>query len=164
MALVDLLLTEFDAELAKTRATLERLPEDQPDFKPHEKSRPLVKLADHTAEIPDYVPLILATEEFDLANRGPKPDSPASNAERLERFDAAVKTAREKLAETTDDTLYGNWRLSAGGHTLLSGTKYQAVRNVFFNHMIHHRAQLGIYLRLTGCPVPPIYGPSADQD
>ena len=164
MALVDLLLPEFDAEIHKTRLTLERLPEDKPDYKPHEKSTPLLKLANHTAEIPAYVSLIMSTDEFDMAKpRDTKPVLPGTGEERLKRFDAEVVTARAALAAASDEQLHSKWRLLAGDRTLIGGTKYLALRNVFFNHMIHHRAQLGLYLRMNDCPVPSIYGPSADE-
>ncbi len=164
MALAELLLAEFDVEMKKTRATLERLPDDKPDFKPHEKSMPLVKLANHTAELPGFLSRMLTGDFFDVADRSPNPTPPpAGGAERLERFDSSLASAREQLRGASDTKLEEHWKLLAGGRTLFDGTRYHAVRSFFFNHMIHHRAQLGIYLRLNNCPVPSIYGPSADE-
>jgi uncharacterized damage-inducible protein DinB len=164
MPLSDLLLPEFDTEMKKTRVTLERVPDDQPDFKPHEKSMALRKLANHTGEMPSFLTMILSLPELDLAKPGvefPKP--PASHEERLERFDAMVAEARGKLAAAQDDAMYEHWKLSMGDYVIFEGPRYHAARSLFFNHMIHHRAQLGVYLRMTGCPVPSIYGPSADE-
>jgi uncharacterized damage-inducible protein DinB len=164
MPLSDLLLPEFDTEIKKTRVTLERVPHDQPDFKPHDKSMALVKLANHTAEMPMFLSLILTLPELDFKKPGvefPKP--PASHEERLERFDAMAAEARGQLAATADEAMHESWKLSMGDYAIFDGTRYQALRSLFFNHMIHHRAQLGVYLRMTGCPVPSIYGPSADE-
>ncbi len=164
MPLSDMLLPEFDVEMKKTRATLERVPQDKPEFKPHEKSMALKKLANHTAEMPMFLSLILTTPEFDVAKPSvelPKP--PASHEERLERFDATVASARAGLAGATDRVLHESWKLSAGDHVIFSGSRYHALRSLFFNHMIHHRAQLGVYLRMNDVPVPSIYGPSADE-
>jgi uncharacterized damage-inducible protein DinB len=164
MPLYDLLLPEFDQEIQKTRLTLERLPEDKPDFKPHEKSTPLVKLANHTAGLPAFLSLMLTTEGADMmAPKGEKTVPAATNAERLSSFDAAAKMARAQLADTADRAMHESWKLCAGDRTIFNGSRYHAVRGMFFNHMIHHRAQLGIYLRLNDCPVPSIYGPSADE-
>ena len=164
MPLYDLLLPEFDEEIQKTRVTLERVPEDKPDFKPHEKSMSMVKLGNHTAELPGFMSLMLTTEAFDLAaHSGERPAPPATSAERLASFDAGAKAARALLAGASDRTLYESWKLSAGERVIFTGSRYHAIRSMFLNHMIHHRAQLGLYLRLNDCPVPSIYGPSADE-
>jgi uncharacterized damage-inducible protein DinB len=163
MLITDLLLPEFDAEMARTRKTLERVPDDKPDYKPHPKSMPLAKLANHTAEMPVFLALMLDNAVIDLSLPRERPQPPASSAERLERFDAQVSAIRAKLAQTSDAAMQENFRLSAGEHAIFDGPRYSAVRMLFFNHMIHHRAQLGVYLRLNDCPVPSIYGPSADE-
>jgi uncharacterized damage-inducible protein DinB len=143
---------------------LERLPDEKAEYKPHEKSMSLLKLANHTAEIPSYVSMILGTTEFDLAGpRAAKPAPAASTSERLAHFDRLVADARGKLASASDDELQQAWRMRAGDRVLVDGTRYNAVRMIFFNHMIHHRAQLGLYLRLNDCSVPAIYGTSADE-
>jgi len=164
MPISDLLLSEFDSEMKKTRVTLERVADDKSEFRPHEKSMALGKLANHTGEMPMFLSLILSLPELDLAKPGvefPKP--PASHEERLERFDAAVAESRTKLAATADEAMHQSWKLSMGDHVIFNGPRYQAVRSLFFNHMIHHRAQLGVYLRMNDVPVPSIYGPSADE-
>lgn len=164
MPLSDMLLPEFDAEMQRTRNTLERVPQDKPDFKPHEKSMTLLKLANHTGDMPMFLSLILTTETFDLAKPSvelPKP--PASHDERMARFDSAVAVARGQLAGASDRAMHESWKLNMGDYSIFSGSRYHAVRTLFFNHMIHHRAQLGVYLRMNGVPVPSIYGPSADE-
>jgi hypothetical protein len=93
----------------------------------------------------------------------PRPAPPASSEERLARFDLLAATARAELAGTADRAMHENWKLSAGDHIIFNGSRYHAVRSMFFNHLIHHRAQLGIYLRMNDIPVPSIYGPSADE-
>ncbi len=164
MPLYDLLLPEFDAEMMKTRVTLERVPDDKGEYKPHEKSMPLYKLANHTAALPGMLTLILTRPGVDRMNQtGPSPAAPANGAERLAAFDLAVAQAREHLSETADRGMHENWRLSAGEKTLFAGSRYHAMRMIFFNHLIHHRAQLGVYLRLNELSVPSIYGPSADE-
>lgn len=164
MPLSDLLLPEFDYEIQKLRVTLERLPEDKPDYKPHDKSTSLAKLANHSAGMPTFLSMMLTADEFDVRKPNPNaPAPPASSAERIERFTAATATARKQLAVTTDRMMHENWKLVAAEHTIFTGSRYHAVRSFFFNHMIHHRAQLGVYLRLNDCPVPSIYGPSADE-
>lgn len=164
MPLTDLLLPEFDTEIQKTRTTLERVPIEKPDFKPHEKSMPMLKLANHTAELPGFMTLMLSSDAFDLKNAGAtRPPLPTSREELLGRLDAGAKEARAALAGVADRALHENWKLCAGDTTIFSGSRYHAIRAMFFNHMIHHRAQLGVYLRLNDCPVPSIYGPSADE-
>lgn len=164
MPLRDLLLPEFDEEIRCTRRTLERLPEDRPDYKPHDKSASLVKLANHTAEMPGFLTMILSANLFDVADpNAARPDPPATGAERLAQFDLAADAARAMLGKTADRALHENWKLCAGEFIIFTGSRYHGMRTFFFNHMIHHRAQLGIYLRLNDCPVPSVYGPSADE-
>lgn len=164
MPLNDLLLPEFDAEMKSTRATLERLPDEMDGYKPHERSMPLLKLANHTAALPGFLSMMLTLPGVDLAKSSDKKlADPTNQAERLQRFDEQVVVAREQLAHTADRAMHENWRLSIGDKVLIDGSRYHAVRTLFFNHLIHHRAQLGVYLRLNDLPVPAIYGPSADE-
>ena len=163
MDLKDLLLTEFDAEIARTRKTLERLPDEKSEYKPHEKSMSLVKLANHTADIPGYIPMIFSADEVDLMQPRERPAPPANSVERLERFDALASSSRAVLANVSEQALEAHFTLRAGEKTIFSDPRYHVLRNLFFNHMTHHRAQLGLYLRLNDCPVPSIYGPSADE-
>jgi uncharacterized damage-inducible protein DinB len=164
MPLYDLLLPEFDAEILATRTTLERVPDDRPDFKPHDKSMSLFKLANHTSQLPAFLSLMLSTDACDVANPSvPRPPAPSNGEERLATFDLLAATARAELAATADRAMHENWKLAAGDRTIFTGSRYHAVRRMFFNHLVHHRAQLGVYLRLNDLPVPSIYGPSADE-
>ena len=165
MPIKDLLLPEFDQELRKTRIVLERLPYalDKHDFKPHEKSMPLAKLAAHTAQMPAFLSLILSTSELDLAKSGIKPLVMQSRAQLLACFDKYSAEAHALLEETSDRSMHETWKLSKGDQSIYDGSRYQAIRSMFFNHLIHHRAQLGVYLRLNDIPVPALYGPSADE-
>jgi uncharacterized damage-inducible protein DinB len=163
MPLYDLLLPEFDDEVSKTRKTLERLPEDMADYKPHDKSAPLARLAGHTAQMPQFLSLILTTPEIDLTTADKKPYVMTTREDLLATFDASAVTARAELAETADRAMHENWKLCAGAHNIFTGSRYHAARSMFFNHLIHHRAQLGVYLRLNNLPVPSMYGPSADE-
>ena len=165
MPIKDLLLPEFDQELRNTRTMLERIPDtlDKHDFKPHEKSMSLAKLAAHTAQLPAMLTIILTTPEFDYAKSGVKPLVMQSRAQLLAAFDKLSAEAHALLEETTDRAMHETWKLSANGKTLYDGSRYNAIRTMFFNHIIHHRAQLGVYLRLNDIPVPNTYGPSADE-
>ena len=165
MPIKDLLLPEFDQELRKTRIVLERLPYalDKHDFKPHEKSMPLAKLAAHTAQMPAFLSLILSTSELDLAKSGIKPLVMQSRAQLLAAFDNFSAEAHALLEATTDRAMHETWKLSATGKSIYNGSRYFAIRTMFFNHLVHHRAQLGVYLRLNDIPVPSTYGPSADE-
>jgi uncharacterized damage-inducible protein DinB len=161
------LLPEFDREIANTRRTLERVPEDRPDFRPHPKSMSLARLAGHLAEIPMWATMTLGGSELDLA---PPPGQPpqqgyamTTRAEALAKFDAYVKEAREKLASTTDEAMMQTWTLKHGDRTILSMPRIAVLRGFVMSHMIHHRAQLGVYLRMNDVPVPALYGPSADE-
>jgi len=164
MPIYDLLLPEFDQEIQKTRAVLERLPEDRPDYTPHAKSMTLTKLANHTAELPGFLSLMLTTDGIDVMAPGfQRPPAPTSHAERLSSFDQLAAAARAQLAATADSTMHENWKLSAGERVIVNTSRYHALRSMFFNHLIHHRAQLAVYLRLNDVPVPSLYGPSADE-
>jgi uncharacterized damage-inducible protein DinB len=163
MQIRELLLPEFDLELSKTRRTLERVPEDNPDFKPHEKSMPMSRLAGHLAQLPIFGKLILTTPELDFATAGMQPLVMESRQQLLTAFDDCVHQTREKLVSVPDEDLQQPWKLSLGGQTIAQGTRYEMLRGLLLNHIVHHRAQLGVYLRLNGVPVPSIYGPSADE-
>jgi uncharacterized damage-inducible protein DinB len=167
MALSQALLPEFDHEMANTRKTLERVPEDKFDWKPHEKSTALGGLATHLAKIPDWATLAIKQSEFDLAPPGAEPikqPQAASRQEVLDAFDRNCAAAREAIAAASDEHLMGSWSLLSGGNTLMTLPRIAVLRSFVMNHSIHHRAQLGVYLRLLDVPVPSIYGPSADED
>jgi uncharacterized damage-inducible protein DinB len=167
MTTAELLLQDYDIEMANTRRTLERVPdsEGKADYKPHEKSMAMGKLAMHVATLPAFGKTILTTPSLDLANPSvPHPDMTFPTREiALATFDAAAAEARAALAAASDADLAAPWRFSFGEHVISNSPRSLAFRHMFFNHMIHHRAQLGVYLRLNDLPVPGTYGPSADE-
>jgi uncharacterized damage-inducible protein DinB len=166
MALADALLPEFDHEMANTRKTLERVPEDRFDYKPHEKSWAMGGLATHVANLARWPLYVLGRDSLDIAPPGEGPlkvPPAASSAELLETFDANVAASREAIAGASDEHMLSPWSLLKGGNTVLTMPRAAVLRSFVMNHLIHHRAQLGVYLRLNDLPVPSIYGPSADE-
>jgi uncharacterized damage-inducible protein DinB len=160
------LLPEFDMETANTRKTLERVPEGKPDFRPHVKSMTLARLAGHVAEIPMWAVMTLQQDELDMNPAGGAPFAPyvmKSRSEMLAKFDDDTKKARAVLAATTDDAMMETWTLKNAGQTVMAMPRIAVMRSFVMNHLVHHRAQLGVYLRLNDVPVPSIYGPSADE-
>lgn len=160
------LLPEFDHEMANTRKTLERVPEGKGSFAPHAKSMTLARLAGHVAEIPTWAVMTLAMDEFDLnPATGPKYDPYLfeTRADALAKFEGEMKKAREILAATSDEQMMSTWTLKSGGHQIMAMPKIAVFRSFVMNHLIHHRAQLGVYLRMNDVPVPGLYGPSADE-
>lgn len=163
MSISELLLTEFDSEMKKTRTTLERIPADKKDFAPHAKSMPLGKLAPHVAQLAGFGLTVLTTPELDFSKSSFKPLPFESSAQLLSAFDEGAVKARKALQETSDDAWKQNWKLSFSGKPIFEGSRFLAYREMFMNHLVHHRAQLGVCLRLNDKPVPAIYGPSADD-
>jgi uncharacterized damage-inducible protein DinB len=166
MALKDSLLPELDHEFAGTRKTLERVPEDKLSWSPHGKSWALGDLATHLSQLPHWLAMTLATEELDLSPPGspaPKPQPRRTKAELLSAFDEHVAAGRAALLKADDSALLAPWSLKKGGTTLFTLPRIAALRSFVFSHNIHHRAQLGVYLRLLDVPVPALYGPSADE-
>jgi uncharacterized damage-inducible protein DinB len=165
MALKDTFLPEYDHEFATTRRLLERVPEAEFGWKPHEKSMTLGQLAGHIANLAFWCSATMDAPFYDLASGAKEAtiDSPASVAELLEGFDRKVAAARASLAKATDAEFMAPWALKQGGHEIFSMPRAAAVRSFVFNHMIHHRGQLTVYLRLKDVPLPPIYGPTADE-
>ena len=162
MAIVDALLPEFDREMTTTRKVLERVPEDRFEWKPHAKSFSLGALAAHVAMLPAWGEETLRRSDFDLAG-GRTQAAPASNAELLAAFDTRVAAARSALAGRTDAELLEMWTLKRNGRTVFSMPKTVVLRSFVLSHLIHHRGQLSVYLRLLDVAVPSIYGPSADE-
>jgi len=162
MAIQDLLLQEFDEEAKKTRTTLERVPA-KPDFKPHPKSMPLGRLAPHVAELGGFGLTILTTPSLDFADRTYTPLPFESGAQLVRVFDEGAAKVRTALQATPDSAWTEPWKLSFHGKPIFEGSRFVAYRQMFLNHLVHHRAQLGVYLRLTETPVPATYGPSADE-
>ena len=163
MPISELLLSEFDEEMKKTRTTLERVPVDKKDFTPHPKSMPLGRLAPHVAELAGFGVTVLSTPELDFSTGSYKPMAFESVAQLLQAFDEGATKARTALQNTPDEAWTQNWKLSFQGKPLFSGSRFLAYRQMFLNHLVHHRAQLGVYLRLNEKPVPATYGPSADD-
>ncbi len=163
MSISELLLLEFDHEMKTTRITLERVPFDKKGFAPHPKSMPLDKLAPHVAELAGFGATVLTTPELDFSTAGGRPRPPFELAGLLKAFDENVSTARAALQNTKDDAWLQPWKLSFQGKPIFSGSRFLAYRQMFLNHLVHHRAQLGVYLRLNDKPLPATYGPSADD-
>ncbi|HEY0263284.1 MAG TPA: DinB family protein [Granulicella sp.] len=165
MTIAEILLQDFDFEISNTRRTLERVPENQNDFKCHDKSMPMGKLAMHCATLPLFAYYILEDEGMDMA--APKrPHTPLAFESReaaLQQFDDAAAKCRASLATASDEHLAAPWRFSFGEQVISNVPRSQTYRMMFFNHLIHHTAQLGVYLRLNDIPVPALYGPSADE-
>jgi uncharacterized damage-inducible protein DinB len=166
MPIADALLPEFDQEMSNTRKVLDRCPEDKFGWKPHPKSFPMGSLATHLANMVGWMTEVIAKDSLDIAPPGAPPykeDPAASRKELLEKFDRNVAASRAALAGAADDRLMQPWSLLAGGHPIFTLPRIAVIRGMVMNHSIHHRAQLGVYLRLNDVPVPAIYGPSADE-
>jgi uncharacterized damage-inducible protein DinB len=162
MTIPELFLLEFDEEMPSTRKILERVPEASFSWQPHEKSMTLGRLASHVAELPARCATIVTTETY-VRQPGTPPYLAASSAELLEKFSTTTAEARAALLTLRDDQLSVLWSLKMGDRTIASLPRVMALRRVFMNHHIHHRAQLGVYLRLLNIPIPGMYGPSADD-
>lgn len=162
MSISEALLPEFDQEMANTRKILEVVPDDKFDYKPHEKSMALGRLASHVAEMPNWAAHTLQLEVLEITP-GQKPFLAENRSELLAYFDKAVAEARERIAAATDADLGVTWTLIYGGRKVMSMPRAAVLRTVVMNHLIHHRAQLGVYLRLNEIAIPGMYGPSADE-
>jgi uncharacterized damage-inducible protein DinB len=165
MNLTQSLLQELEMEMPGTRKTLERVPEKL-DWTPHPKSMSMGRLAQHLAEIPDWAVKSIELDELDLAPPGSPPHQPpkvGTKSEILAAFEKNLGAARDSLSRTNDEHLMKPWSLKMGGKTILTMPRIAVLRNFVLNHNVHHRAQLGVYLRLNNIPVPSIYGPSADE-
>jgi uncharacterized damage-inducible protein DinB len=166
MSLSEMILPEFEQEMANTRKTLERVPEEKFEWKPHEKSSSLGGLATHLANIPSWTTHTFEKDQLDIAPPGAPPfrlEQAKSTADLLAAFDKNVEEARATLAGAGDERWFGVWSLLRGGATIMTLPRAAVVRGFVLSHLIHHRAQLGVYLRLLDVPVPAIYGPSADE-
>ena len=166
MAISDMILSEFDQEMANTRKTLERVPEDKFDWAPHEKSFNMQALASHLANITSWTKPTLTKEKYDVAPEGGErftTPQAGSTAELLEFFDKNVKEARAAIAASSDKQLQAPWTLLSGGTEIFTMPRTAVLRLFILSHTIHHRAQLTVYLRLNDIPVPALYGPSADE-
>ena len=156
------LLPEFDQEMANTRKALERVPDDELSFKPHQKSYSLLELASHVANIPTWTSVTLTTTELDLDEPFDR-TLPTDRAGVLAQFDEAVSAARSTLEETSAEDMLVDWTLRSGDQVWFTLPRAAVFRSFVMSHLIHHRAQLTVYLRLLDVPVPGMYGPSADE-
>ena len=165
MAIKDALLPEFDHEMGTTRRLLERTPEAELAWKPHDKSFTLGQLAGHIANIPYWCDLILQNTVFDVLSLGDdtRPKTPVSVASLLSEFDRKVAAARAGLASTGDAEMLTPWTFKRGDQVVFTMPRVAAIRSFIMNHLIHHRGQLSVYLRLKDVPLPAIYGPTADE-
>ena len=162
MALSDMLLPEFDHEMATTRTVLERVPDGRFDWKPHDKSFSLGQLAQHVATIVWWGSITLEQSDFDVAG-GPKVTPVENRAALLELFDRHRTATRQALTGKTDAELMAPWALKHGAATIFSMPKATVWRSFVMNHLVHHRGQLSVYLRMQDVPLPAMYGPSADE-
>ncbi|MBS1615450.1 MAG: DinB family protein [Bacteroidetes bacterium] len=157
------LVAELQHEAANTRKMFERIPEEQFEYAPHEKSTRMGRLAGHIAQLTGWPALILNTDELDFASGTYAPFIPTSRAELLQRFDEELAASLSALQEADKERMMQIWAMRAGDHIIASLPKAAMIRSAAINHFIHHRGQLSVYLRLNNAPVPGMYGPSADE-
>lgn len=163
MSIGQSMLSEFDYEMANSRKTLERVPVNKLEWKPDPKSMALGQLAGHIVEMAGWGSAVLTTPSMDMNPGDHKPYTPTSQQELLSEFDKNVAALRSTLASTSDQDMMHEWALRIGGQPLFSMPRVAVMRSMIMNHIIHHRAQLTVYYRLNGVPVPALYGPSADE-
>jgi uncharacterized damage-inducible protein DinB len=157
-----LLFSDLDVEMATTRRMLERVPDGKDDWRPHQKSRTLNELATHIAQLPGFGIMMLTRDEFDGGNAPPEPQ-PSCCSERVEIFDEVSGELKRLVNQMTWDQAMSPWTLKFRGQEVFSAPRAQIVRTALLTHLAHHRAQLGVYLRLLDVSVPSSYGPSADE-
>ena len=166
MSIAQSLLPELDQEMAGTRKTLERIPEDKFEWRPHPKSFTMISLATHISNMVGWGGSVIKEDSFDVSPPGAEPykEEPAESVNALlAMFDKNYAEFREALAGASDEALMKDWSLLAGGNVIFTKTRIACLRGDVLNHLVHHRAQLGVYLRLNDAPVPALYGPSADE-
>jgi uncharacterized damage-inducible protein DinB len=163
MAIKDAFIGELKHESTLTKKILERVPVEKKDWKPHEKSMTLGRLATHVAEISHWVSRVVTMEEFDFLVQGFSSHTAASQEELMTIFNEKLNKAIEDLQTMNDESFNQIWTVRRGEQVLFAIPKKIAIRSWALNHMIHHRGQLSVYLRLLDVPVPGMYGPSADE-
>ncbi len=164
--MTEMFLSQLEAEARRTRRALEQVPDDRDDWKPHEKSMPLGRLAVLVAGMPSWLAMMIHDDQLDLSppgGSGYKPPVMRTRAERVKALEEGVAKAREALAGTTDEHLMKPWRLLVAGKVVSEDPRHVVIRDTFM-HLAHHRGQLTVYLRLNDRTVPAIYGPSADDN
>ncbi|HEX7086970.1 MAG TPA: DinB family protein [Vicinamibacterales bacterium] len=163
LGLQEQLLAELDREMGATRRVLSRVPDASFDWTPHPRSRSLGGLATHVAELPGWIAHIIEEPSFDLACVPAAPRMDPDRAAVLARFEHEAARARRAVCAAVDTRLLETWSLLRDGRVLLTAPRIVAVRTEGLYHLVHHRGQLGVYLRLLGVPLPPVYGPTADE-
>ena len=166
MSIAEMLVPEFDQEVAVTRRVLERVPDERGEWKPHPKAFPMAHLAQLVARLPGWTVGILSQTELDIAPTN-GPGFPGYSIEKtatlLAEFDQNAKAARAAIARASDGDFQVPWTLKKGGAAVMTQPRYRMLRYMMLNHLVHHRAQLGLYLRLADVAVPQMYGPTADE-
>ena len=162
MTISEMLLPEFDQEMASTHSMLDRVPEDKFGWKPHDKSMTMGRLASHVAEMPNWAVFTIKQDNLEMTP-GQKPFIAATKTELMDALAKNTAAAREAIAGANDTEMSKSWSLIYGGHPVLTMPKASVLRTVVMNHIIHHRAQLSVYLRLNNIAVPGMYGPTADD-
>jgi uncharacterized damage-inducible protein DinB len=163
MTISDILLLDFEPEIASTRRTLKLIPEEHAQWKPHEKSMPIGRLALHVARLPDFATRILTTSDLNMATEKFPDIIYESTPHLLSELDRTSAEAKSHLAAASDEQLLSHWTLRLGDKVFFDAPRAVLYRTMFLNHLVHHRAQLGVYLRLLNIPIPGLYGPSADE-
>jgi len=166
MSIAQSILPEFEHEMAGTRKTLERIPDDKLDWKAHPKSNTIGWVAAHLAEIPGWAEGTLTKDSWDINPVGGEPyktPKATSRKQVLEIFDKNVAAAKKAIAATKDEAFLKEWSLLSAGKPMMTMPRIAVIRGFVLNHMIHHRAHLCVYLRLNDIPVPALYGPSGDE-
>lgn len=162
MDVIKMFSNELEQEAQTTRKMLERVPNDKYDWQPHPKSMTIKRLATHIAELPSWVTMAFNTDELDFANNPYQPVNINNTNELLAYFEQSLADGRNSLAQATEAPLAQPWTLRNGDEIYSTSPKYEVIR-MAFSQIIHHRAQLGVYLRLLNIPIPGSYGPSADE-
>lgn len=164
MTLVDALLPEFDREMGVTRRVLDRVPDTELEWRPHEKSMSIGRLAEHLTELAGWSSAVLKETSLDAAgSKTEGQEAPVTRDALVALFDRRVQEARAALVGRTDAELMVPWTFTFQGKEVFTLPRVAALRSFIMNHLIHHRGQLSVYLRLRNVPVPSIYGPSADE-
>lgn len=163
MKISETLVLDFDPEIANTRRLLERIPENDPQWKPHERSMPIGRLALQVARLPEFSTRILTSEELNMDQEKFPDIRFESTAHLLSELERTAATARSHLIASSDEDLKKHWKLVWKGQALVDAPRMVLYRTMFLNHMVHHRGQLTVYLRLLDIKVPGLYGPSADE-
>jgi len=163
MTIAEAMVAEFSQESQTTRKMLARLPEDKLSWKPHDRSMSLGGLATHIAHIPEWAQAIVNDDELDLSSVDHKMEERTTRQAILDDFDANVEAFKKTLAGRSDEHLFKSWRLKEKGHVAVDLPRVACLRGFIVSHLIHHRGQLSVYLRLNEVPLPAIYGPSADE-